>query len=166
MITKGLTVSEVVKDHFTTHDLVRYAKLSRHMVNYLCRYGVLGPTLSTERRRGLVRRFSYADLLLGRAVATLLAGGVSVIALRRALGTLRRKLKAVPLALFQSRAIAIAGSGVYVAEPGQAPLDLCANGQLAFHFVLDANQLPRSDARRTRSGPAPAAARGSCGKIR
>ena len=143
-------VSDAVKDHFTTDDLVRYAKLSRHMVNYLCRYRVLEPTLSTQRRRGLLRKFSYADLLLGRAVATLLAAGVSVIALRRALGTLRRKLNGVPLALFRSRAIAIVGSGVYVSEPGQPPVDLAADGQLAFHFVLDASQLPRFHGRRAR----------------
>ncbi|MGH8257808.1 MAG: MerR family transcriptional regulator, partial [Steroidobacteraceae bacterium] len=120
-------MKDVVKDHFTTDDVVRYAKLSRHMVNYLCRYGVLEPTLSTQRRRGVVRRFSYADLLLARAVATLLAAGVSVIALRSALNTLRRKLKAVPLALFQSRAIAIVGSGVYISEPDQPLMDLTAN---------------------------------------
>lgn len=145
-------VGDVVKDHFTTGDLVRYAKLSSHMVNYLCRYGVLEPTLSTQRRRGLVRKFSYADLLLGRAVATLLSAGVSVIALRRALGTLRRKLKAVPLAAFQSRAIAIVGSSVYVSEPGQALVELSASGQLAFHFVLDAGQLPQPGGREPSSG--------------
>jgi hypothetical protein len=160
-------VSDVVIDHFTTDDLVHYAKLSRHMVNYLCRYGVLEPTLSTERRRGLLRRFSYADLLLGRAVATLLAGGVSVIALRRVLATLRRKLKTVPLALFQSRAIAIAGGGVYVSEPGEPPMDLAANGQLAFHFVLDANQLPQPTGQRRQSRlPAGAASRGMDRKVR
>jgi hypothetical protein len=161
-------VSDVVKDHFTTDDLVRYTKLSRHMVNYLCRHGVLEPTLSTQRRRGLLRRFSYADLLLGRAVATLLAGGVSVIALRRALATLRRKLKTVPLALFQSRAVAIAGGGVYVSEPGQPPMDLVANGQLAFHFVLDANQLPQPHGQRRRpTGPLPVApSRRMLGKVR
>ncbi len=160
-------MSDVVKDHFTTDDLVRYAKLSRHMVNYLCRYGVLEPTLSTQRRRGLLRRFSYADLLLGRAVATLLSGGVSVIGLRHALGTLRRKLKALPLEVFQSRAIAIAGSGVYVSEPGQAPVDLTANGQLAFHFVLDAGQLPQPNAERPRSAALPVAAgRRQIGKVR
>lgn len=148
-------MSDIVKDHFTTDDLVRYARLSRHMVNYLCRYGVLEPTLSTQRRRGLLRRFSYADLLLGRAVATLLSGGVSVIALRRALTTLRRKLRMVPLALFQSRAIAIVGGGVYVFEPGQPPMDLAANGQLAFHFVLDANQLPQPQGQRRTSRPPP-----------
>jgi hypothetical protein len=112
------------------------------MVNYLCRHGVLEPTLSTARRRGLVRRFSYADLLLGRAVATLLSAGVSVIALRRALVTLRRKLTAVPLELFRSRSIAIVGNGVYVSEPGKPLMNLSANGQLAFHFVLDAGELP------------------------
>ena len=145
-------MSNVVKDHFTTSDLVRYAKLSSHMVNYLCRYGVLEPTLSSERRRGLVRKFSYADLLLGRAVSTLLAAGVSVIALRRALSTLRCKLKAVPLAAFQSRAIAIVGNGVYVSEPGQPLVDLGANGQLAFHFVLDAGQLPQPSGQRSATG--------------
>jgi DNA-binding transcriptional MerR regulator len=144
-------MTDVVKAHFTTDDLVRYAKLSRHMVNYLCRYGVLEPTLSTERRRGLDRKFSYADLLLGRAVATLLSAGVSVIALRSALNTLRRKLKAVPLALFQSRAIAIVGSGVYISEPDQPLVDLTANGQLAFHFVLDATQLQQFNAERPKS---------------
>jgi len=144
-------VTHVVKDHFTTADLVRYSKLSGHMVNYLCRYGVLEPTLSPVRRRGLGRKFSYADLLLGRAVATLLSAGVSVIALRRVLATLRSKLLAVPLATFQSRAIAIVGSGVYVAEPGQPLMDLCANGQLAFHFVLDAAQLPQPGERRAAS---------------
>lgn len=143
-----MPVSDVVKEHFTTGDLVRYARLSNHMVNYLCRYGVLEPTLSTERRRGLVRKFSYADLLLGRAVATLLGAGVSVIALRRALGTLRQKLKAVPLAAFQSRGIAIVGSGVYVSEPGQSLVELSADGQLAFHFVLDASQLPEPSGQR------------------
>ncbi len=160
-------MSDVVKDHFTTDDLVRYAKLSRHMVNYLCRYGILEPTLSKQRRRGLGRKFSYADLLLGRAVATLLAAGVSVIALRRALGTLRRKLKAVPLALFHSRAIAIVGSGVYVSDPGQPPVDLTANGQLAFHFVLDASQLPQPTGQRPGSGLLPiASSRGPTRKVR
>jgi len=150
-------VKDVVKQHFTTDDLVRYAQLSRHMVNYLCRYGILEPTLSAQRRRGLVRKFSYADLLLGRAVATLLSGGVSVLALRRALGTLRQKLRAVPLALFQSRAIAIVGGGVYVSEPGQPPVDLAADGQLAFHFVLDAGQLPQLKKQRAQSGLPPTA---------
>jgi len=157
LILECRPVSDVVKDHFTTRDVMRYAKLSSHMVNYLCRYGILEPALSTQRRRGLVRKFSYADLLLGRAVATLLSAGVSVIALRRALNTLRRKLNAVPLATFQSRAIAIAGSGVYVSDPGQPPVDLSANGQLAFHFVLDAGQLPRPGGRRSAPSLAPIA---------
>ncbi|MGH8141804.1 MAG: hypothetical protein ACREU2_04710 [Steroidobacteraceae bacterium] len=160
-------MKDVVKDHFTTDDVVRYAKLSRHMVNYLCRCGVLEPTLSTQRRRGVVRRFSYADLLLARAVATLLAAGVSVIALRSALNTLRRKLKAVPLALFQSRAIAIVGSGVYISEPDQPLMDLTANGQLAFHFVLDASQLPQLHARQPQSrARAAGAGRDQAGRIR
>jgi hypothetical protein len=122
---------------------------------------VLEPTLSTARRRGLVRKFSYADLLLGRAVATLLSAGVSVIALRRALGTLRRKLKAVPLAAFQSRAIAIVGSGVYIAEPGESLIDLSADGQLAFHFVLDAGQLPPPSGQRAISASAAIASSGA-----
>ncbi len=159
-------MSDVVKEHFTTADLVRYSRLSRDMVNYLCRYGVLEPALSTERRRGLVRKFSYADLLLARAVATLLSAGVSVIGLRQALGTLRRKLRAVPLAVFQSRAVSIVGNGVYVSEPGQAPVDLTANGQLVFHFLLDASQLSQANERWSKSAMLPAATRSPLRKVK
>lgn len=134
-------MTQVVKDHFTTDDLVRYTRLSRHMVNYLCRYGILAATLSPERRRGMRRKFSYADLLLGRAVAKLLSAGVSVMALQRALRTLRRKIGAVPFAIFESRAIAIVGNGVYISEPNEPLIELTAQGQMAFQFVLDATQL-------------------------
>ena len=130
-----------VKHHFTSNDLVRYAGLSRHMVNYLCRYGILEPTLSSERRRGLRRRFSYTDLLLGRSIGHLLSAGVSVLALRQALSTLRDKLSAVPLASFESRSIVIVGNAVYISKPGQPPVELTSDGQLAFQFVLDARQL-------------------------
>jgi DNA-binding transcriptional MerR regulator len=134
-------VAGIVKHYFTSDDLVRYTGLSRHMVNYLCRYGILEPTLSSERRRGLRRRFSYTDLLLGRSIGHLLSAGVSVLALRQALSTLRKKLSAVPLALFDSRSIAIVGNDVYISKPGQPPVELTADGQLAFQFVLDARQL-------------------------
>jgi DNA-binding transcriptional MerR regulator len=130
-----------VIDHFTTRDLTRFAGLSKYMVDYLCRCGLLEPTLSPSRRRGLRRRFAYTDLLLARAIATLLGAGVSVLSLRQALETLRRKIKKVPLEVFSSRNVAIVGSKVYLAEPGQSLTDLTANGQLALHFVLDTKQI-------------------------
>lgn len=132
------------KDHFTVGDLVKFTKLSLHMVNYLCRHDLLVPSLSEHRRRGKQRRFSYVDLLLARAISRLLDSGVSVLSLRKALSTLRSKIESVPAASFACRLVAIAGDSVYLAQPGQTLIDLTAGGQLAFHFVLDSQGLPRS----------------------
>jgi DNA-binding transcriptional MerR regulator len=133
----------MIKHYFSTSDLVRLSKLSAHMVAYLCRCGILAPTLSTERRRGLKRRFAYADLLLARAINTLLLSGVSIASLGRALRTLRRKFGALPAAALGSKRVLIVGNSVYLLDDGDGMVDLTSNGQLAFHFVIDTSGIPK-----------------------
>jgi DNA-binding transcriptional MerR regulator len=133
----------MVKHYFSTDELVRLSRLSAHMVAYLCRCGILAPTLSTERRRGLKRRFAYADLLLARAINTLLASGVSIASLGRVLRTLRRKFGALPAAALGSKRVVIVGNSVYLLDDGNGMVDLTSNGQLAFHFVLDTSGIPK-----------------------
>lgn len=148
------------KDHFTARDVAKFARLTPHMVNYLCRYDLIVPTLSAARKRGAARQFSYVDLLMARAISRLLEGGVSVLSLRSALEALRTQIRGVPLNAFASRPVAISGNRVYLAQPGDTPIDLTAGGQLAFHFVLDSEDLPirgevrerRVTSRRVRAG--------------
>lgn len=124
-------------DFLETKDVVRHSGLSAHMVGYLCRSGILRPTLSKVRRRGLRRRFSFADLLLARSIAKLLAAKVEVSAIRGALRTLRSKVESVPPAVLATRRIVIIGRAVYLTRPGADAVELTADGQLAFQFMLD-----------------------------
>jgi DNA-binding transcriptional MerR regulator len=123
--------------YLETSDIVRYSKLSTHMVGYLCRCGILRPTLSTVRRRGVRRRFSFEDLLLARAIAKLLCAKVEVSSVRSALRTLRSKIVGVSPSVLATQRIVILGKSVYLTEQGDSVVELTADGQLAFHFMLD-----------------------------
>src|SRR5882762_4991096 len=99
-------------EYLETSDIVRYSNLSSHMVGYLCRCGILRPTLSTVRRRGVRRRFAFEDLLLARAIAKLLSAKVELSSVRRALRTLRSKIVGVPPSVLATRRIVILGRSV------------------------------------------------------
>lgn len=62
-----------------------------HMINYLCRSKIVAPTARGGRGRGRARAFSYGDLVLLRLLAKLLAQGISVMRLRKALSTLQEE---------------------------------------------------------------------------
>jgi hypothetical protein len=131
------------KGWYSTHDLVVYGRLkSRHMVAYLCRTGILVPSLSPSRDKGKRLQFSFADLLLARAVSTLLAKGVSVEKLRTVLKTLRTKLGRDAARALTDKHVVIVGNRVYLHDSPEALLDLTGAGQLAFYFVLDVRVAP------------------------
>jgi DNA-binding transcriptional MerR regulator len=142
-------------DFLETKDVVRHSGLSTHMVGYLCRSEILRPTLSKVRRRGLRRRFSFADLLLARAIAKLLAAKVEVSAIRAALRTLRCKVESVPPSVLATKRIVIVGRAVYLTQAGTDAVELTADGQLAFQFVLDTTdvrtRVPKSAQNRSRT---------------
>lgn len=132
----------MLKESFSTADLVRYGGLqSKHMVAYLCRTGILAPSLSKARGRGIARQFSYADLLLARSVSTLLKSGVSIEGLKSVLKTLRNKLAKTPATELSKKHVVILGRRVYLRDTPESVVELTAEGQLAFHFVLEAPEL-------------------------
>lgn len=131
-------MSSSAKEWFSTADLVNYGGLpSKHMVAYLCRTGILEPSLTEVRRRGIKRRFSYQDLLLVRSISTLLDAGVSVFGIQEVLKTLREKLGVDPARALSKQYVSIIGKSVYIGDSPEALVELTAAGQLAFQFVLD-----------------------------
>jgi len=116
------------------------------MVNYLCRCDILRPSLSSERRHGVPLKFSFADVVLTRAVARLLQAGASVAALKRALATLRGKLQDVSEDALRNRRVVIVGHSVYMPDDHAHLVELTANGQIAFDFVLEAAGIRPKDA--------------------
>ena len=127
-----------LKKDFSSKDLAALSGLTIHMVNYLCRCDILRPSLSSERRHGVPLKFSFADVVLTRAVARLLRAGASVAALRRALVTLRRKLQGISEDALRNKRVVIVGHSVYMPDDGAHLVELTADGQIAFEFVLEA----------------------------
>ena len=136
---------------FSTKELGELAGLSDHMINYLCRYGMLRPSELCPGRRGARRGFSFADVVFARTISKLLTAGASVVALRRALATLRQKLKESPPTTILGTRVVIVRQSVYFVQSDRELVNLTANGQLAFHFILDAPGAKVEDVRRRRS---------------
>jgi DNA-binding transcriptional MerR regulator len=126
---------------FTSGEVERLSGLSKHMVDYLCRHGLIRPSMSPQRGYGKRRRFGFADILLARSLHALLASGVTVLTMRQALQTLREKLHIEAAQALRDKRIAIIDDAAYFSLPHQAPVELTKHGQMAFSFVLDIAQL-------------------------
>src|SRR4051794_9302548 len=100
------------------------------MINYLCRYGLLQPSVSNPGRRGARRQFSFSDAVFARAIGKLLKAGASVVALRRALRTLRVKLQEIPPTAILGKHVVIVGNSVYLLQSDEKVVDLTESGQL------------------------------------
>jgi DNA-binding transcriptional MerR regulator len=124
-----------VIDHFLTGELQELAGLSKPMVDYLCRHGLLQASKSRGRGYGKRRRFDFSDVLLARSIRKLLDAEVSVLSMRNALVQLRRLLDAE--ATLRDRRIVIRDRVAYLTQPNRPAVNLLAGGQMTFSFLLD-----------------------------
>lgn len=77
-----------VKDHFEIHEAVVLTGFSKSMLDYLVREGIFAPSWSDCA--GVGRRYTYADVVLLRALKAICAGTRRVKNLRKALEIFRR----------------------------------------------------------------------------
>lgn len=123
-----------LRRHFELHQVVDLAHLSRGMVDYLCRHEIVIPGGRRDRGKGKRRRYTFADLVLLRALSHLLKCGVSVARLKVALKTLQDKHDLSDVARLPGRILVTDGVGVYLRD-GKVLEDLTAKGQFALAFV-------------------------------
>lgn len=152
-------------------ELAHLSGLSGYMVTYLRQVGLLLPighetsTPAAQRPRyGKARLYRFSDVLLARSLRKLLDAGVSVKEIEESIRVLREKLGGVPRDLTTTR-VTIIGKRIFVASPNEQPVELTADGQLAFSYMLDlkglqqeafkviANRDGRDDRRVTRHRP-------------
>ena len=124
-------------------ELAQLSGLSPYMVTYLRQVGLLVPVASEtsqgsgERPRyGKARLYKFSDILLGRSLRKLLDAGVSVKEIEESVRVLREKLGGVPGDLTTTR-VTIIGKRIFLAPPNEQPVELTADGQLAFSYMLD-----------------------------
>lgn len=145
-----------LKTQFLSKELSALSGLSQYMVSYLCRERLLKPKALSgkcndgERRFGKARIFSFADVLLARSIRKLLIAGVSVKQVQLSIQVLEAKLDKAPEDLSRLH-VTIIGKRIYLEPLGEPPVELTQDGQLAFSYMLEVDQL-RSEAGRLVAG--------------
>lgn len=121
---------------FSIGQAATFSGLSLTMVNYLCRESIVVPSNGPRRGRGVQRLFSFGDIVVLRAVAKLLEGGVSVYRLRRALKELRRMHPEITASRMPAAYLVTDGREVFLRHRSGV-LELLNSGQLSFAFVIE-----------------------------
>lgn len=122
---------------FSTVDAVRLTGVSQPMLNYLCRVGVVVPTVSQEhgkRGHGTQRRYSFTDLISFKVVKRLTASGVSPVKVQKAIRDLHRL--GVSVHSLPASHVLMFNQSVYLWDGSGDPLRI-VDGQKAFGFILD-----------------------------
>lgn len=142
MITWGKTCINAVLSKtpffmYSTQQVRSVTGIGTQMLHYLCRTGLVTPTVSRKRGQrghGIARQYSFGDLVICRVVQGLSASGVSPLKVKSAI----RELHAMGISLKKLPAtrVVILGKSVYVWEESSDPFRV-VDGQQAFGFILD-----------------------------
>lgn len=112
------------------------------MVNYLCRSRIVVPAIGRKRGRGVQRKFSFGDLVVMRAIAKLLKGGVSVYRLKRALTRLRSQHPEITSQGLPAAYLVTNGQDIFFRHKSGI-LELLTTGQFSFVFVVEIESVRR-----------------------
>jgi len=118
----------------------RCTGLSRAMLTYLAHQQIVRPSETKQPGRGRRRLYSFADLILLRAIARLLEQGIEVKRLRSQLQKLQREFNSQQEFATALRYLVTDGADVFMVE-GREEIVSVMTGQLAFAFLLDLRQL-------------------------
>ena len=114
--------------------------MSRTMLDYLVRTNLLVPSSSRGKRtKGKKREYSFGDIVILRALKSLLDNGISVSRVSKALHKLGKKHKELKPKDIpgQIKYLVTDGEEVFFKNKKQVLENLSKNGQMAFSFVLD-----------------------------
>ena len=131
-----MTSSSGATRYFSVAHAAAFSRLTLTMVDYLCRIRVVVPSHGRKRGRGIQRLFSFGDIVVLRAVAKLLEGGVSVYRLRTALRALRASHPTITSVGMPAAYLVTDGKDVLLRHKSGV-FELLKNGQFSFAFVVE-----------------------------
>ncbi len=129
-----------VKRDYFVREIEDLTGLSRYMIGYLDREGIVKPTNSRIRVRGKKRRYTFQDVVLLRIVKDLLNQGISVKRLKEAISKIRKDHVYKNCTPFPFRYLVANGKDVLFKHESQIYEDL-KTGQFAFSFIVDAQKV-------------------------
>ncbi len=106
------------------------------MLDYLVREDVVVPSGPGPRGRGNPRHFTFSDLVLLKVIVRLLASGIEIRRLAKALRGLKGRLDDPAELADKAQYLLSDGTDVYLIETGGLET-LTSNRQLAFAFLVD-----------------------------
>ncbi len=124
------------KNYFTANEAARLSGLTRTMLDYLCRTKISEPTVACKRGRGCRRHYSFGDVVLLRSIARMLHAGMSVLRLKRALQSLRKRHPEITPDSLPGTHLVTDGRKVFF-QRGSHAVEELITGQLSFAFVLE-----------------------------
>ena len=142
-----------ISQSFSVAQAAAFSRLSLSMVNYLCRTKIVVPSNGRKRGRGVQRLFSFGDIVVLRAIAKLLDGGVSVYRLRRALGALRTSHASITNARMPASYLVTDGRDVLLRHKSGV-FELLATGQFSFAFVVEMESVRKAAVAFAQANPA------------
>lgn len=129
-----------VSQTFSVAQAAEFSGLSTAMVNYLVRERIVMPTTSARRGRGLQRHFAFGDIVVMKAVARMLAAGVSVYRMRRALAGFREVHPEITPKGMPASYLVTDGREVFLRHRSGL-VELLARQQFSFAFVLEVDSM-------------------------
>ncbi|ESY16125.1 MULTISPECIES: MerR family transcriptional regulator [unclassified Mesorhizobium] len=134
-----------VLNGFTAREVAAISGLSLHMVNYLARENYLTASHATVGRRGVVRYYSYRDLVIARLLNNFSLSGIEIRRIKPAIQLLRESNmwsmadQKSPLSF-----VSTDGLEIFYHNANGTLTEITNKGQLAFAFVLDIEGASRS----------------------
>lgn len=129
---------KVVEEWYSVKRAAYLSDMTTAMVNYLCRYDLVTPSIGSKRGRGTSRKYSYCDLVLLRVISKLLANGISVLKLKKSLKALRGRSANARL-LLKERYVVTNGFDIYFQN--ESVIEMLESGQMVFAFVLELQKI-------------------------
>ncbi len=110
------------------------------MVDYLCRAGIVIPSVRPNPGHGRSRLYGFGDLVLLRAMKRLLDAGLPVSRLKKALETQQKKFANLGPNTEIAKYLITDGRNVLLANEASSFIELNKEGQIAFAFIVDVDQ--------------------------
>lgn len=117
-------------------EVVVLTGFSKYMLDYLVREEIFSPSGSGEGKRGVRRRYTYADVVLLRALHSICTGKGKIRHLRQALSNFRREFGQIAPKQKLKELLFVQGDELCAYTAGEGGRQL-RSGQLTFSFVVD-----------------------------
>jgi hypothetical protein len=124
-----------VKSSFGIHEVVVLSGFSKHMLDYLRRDNIFGPSKGPREGRGRKREYTFEDVVLLRALHGICEGKGRIRHLRAALAAFRAEFGPLRPGQRVTQHLVVQGDQLCVRT--NAGLRELRNGQMTLGFVVD-----------------------------